>query len=212
MATPARYQATQGVNVGGWAYESEEQTRFAFTCAFEGFGLPSFDDHIDTLPDCPVKADLLTWRSHAFSAFKSENKAALRGWLQAAWVVWKTDLTFDHIRPTLILGTNYSQSQSERAKKPRAKLSPDSDGGPTIKEIISTLALSKSEEFCEETAKGLWPHFFSRLDEILLNPEENGHDDEKKARISYDYKSTRKNITFGRFSNIVSESRKNKSR
>lgn len=207
MSTPRRFQTTTEPNVGGWAYESEEQKGFSTACINEHFGLPAFDAFIDEQPDGEYKRELLDWRGRAFAAYQSGNRAALHAWLQAAWVSWGRTLERDHIRPTLVIGDNHSRAQSKRAKKPRGKLLPDSDN--TIKDIISNLALSA--EHCEETAKELWPHFFSKLDEMHLNPEESA-DEEKKERIFFDYKNARKRFSFERFSNDVSEFRNKKSR
>lgn len=206
MSSPKRYQTATDRNIGGWAYEDAEQMQFAIACGNEHFGLPAFDNYIDTLQDCPVKTDLLNWREIAFGAFKSGNRLALCGWLQAAWVAWKCELTFDHTHHTLRIGADHSQAQSDRARKPRGKLSPDS--GLTIADTVSRL----STEYPEETAKELWPHFYSELEQMHLYPQEHDADDLNKCTISYDRNDTRKQITFGRFANLVSQSRKKKSR
>lgn len=131
LTTPYRYKPGPGtienpsITVGDWAYEDEEQTRFAFICASEGFGLPSFDDFIDSLPDGIAKEELLDWRKNAFNAFKNSNRAALRGWLQAAYTNWRARLTIDGIRPTLSMGTDISHirgtSQAIPAKSGRPR-------------------------------------------------------------------------------------------
>ena len=206
MTTPERYQTGTERNIGGWAYKDPEQMQFAIACGNEHFGLPAFDDHIDTLPDCPVKTDLLSWRENAFSAFKSGNRLALRGWLQAAWVAWKTELTFDDIHRTLQMGVEYSRGQSDKAKKPRGKL-PD-DNNSTVADIVQKIA----SDHPEETAKELWPQFYSELDQRQLSPQEHDAEVMAKCSISFDYRDSRKSITFGRFANIISEHRKKKSR
>jgi hypothetical protein len=211
MTTPARFPAGEGdqISVGGLVYKDEEQTRFAVVCSGQVFGLPSFDNHIDALPDCPVKADLLAWRENAFNAFKTGNQSALRGWLQAAWVAWKCELTFDDIHRTLKMGDDYSRSQSSNAQKKRGKLSSD---GATMSDIVSRLSTMHPEE----TAKEIWPHLYSELDQMCLNPSEHyDHDrpdDHAKLVVSYDHNGARKKITFGRFANIISECRQKKSR
>ncbi len=114
-STPKRYQTTEGVNVGGWAYDDEQQTRFAFICSAEGFGLPAFDAFIDAQPEGGYRLELLDWRAKAFAAHQSGNRAALRGWLQAAWTSWTATLTHDHIRPTLTRGYTFETSKRGRS-------------------------------------------------------------------------------------------------
>ena len=55
----------------------------------------------------------------------------------------------------------------------------------------------------DESAKDLWPHFYSKLDEHSLYPKENT----QKGVIEYDFKSKQKTITFGTFEKVVSQYR-----
>jgi len=111
--TPHRYKTTEDLNIGGWTYESEEQTRFAFICSSEGFGLPSFDVFIDE-QEGEYKIELLEWRARAFAAYQAGNRAALRGWLQAAWVSWSRTIERDQFRPTLARGYRFTESKRGR--------------------------------------------------------------------------------------------------
>lgn len=101
-------------------------------------------------------------------------------------------------------GIRSRKAQSERAKKPRGKVS---DDGETINQIICRLALSNKEAL----AKELWPKLFSELEDLGLNPEEEGHpSDLKKIRYLYDFNDRQKPITFGQFAKVVSKHRKKK--
>jgi hypothetical protein len=108
-----RYKTTEGLNIGGWPYVSEEQMRFAFICSSEGFGLPAFDAFIDEQQGA-YKIELLEWRARAFAAYRAGNRAALRGWLQAAWVSWSRTLERVHIRPTLARGHKFTEIKRGR--------------------------------------------------------------------------------------------------
>jgi len=140
--TPKRYKTTAGPNVGGWAYETEEQTRFAFICSSEGFGLPSFDAFIDEQSDGEYKRELLDWRDRAFAAYQSGNRVALRGWLQAAWVSWSRTLERDHIRPTLARGHKFTESKRGRNALYRlaAEILDERGADCPAREVLSELA------------------------------------------------------------------------
>lgn len=92
----------------------------------------------------------------------------------------------------------YRRHQSRIAQNPRGKV--EDAGGETINEMIGRLA----ERMGDESAKGLWPHFYSKLDDHSLNPKE----DSQKWVIEYDFKkSKQKTITFGTFEKVVSQYR-----
>lgn len=93
-------------------------------------------------------------------------------------------------------------AQSERAKKPRGKIT---DDGRTIGEVIAKLALT---QYPTEPAKGLWTHLWAVLEAEGLNPEEvtdpkNPHG----LAYVYDFRDRRKKITFRRFEGVVSKAR-----
>ena len=98
-------------------------------------------------------------------------------------------------------------AQSQRARKPRVKVG---DDGETIRDIIGTLALAN--EYREESARKLWNRFYGELDSLALNPKETTHEsgDFNKLAYEYDFNSSRRKITFGRFAVIVSAVRTEK--
>ena len=97
----------------------------------------------------------------------------------------------------VIKGKKYGRQQSKIAKKPRAWVG---DLGQTISDIIGRLAQNKVA-----TAKELWPHFFSELDQYDLNPKEVNHPTNRaQAKYLYDFKEGQKSITFGSFEKMVS--------
>jgi hypothetical protein len=101
-------------------------------------------------------------------------------------------------------GEKYGKHQSHIAKNPRGKCGSD---GETLGQIIGLLACDL--EYEEETAKDLWGHFYSALDEHGLDPVEESHpNDVKKCSYVYGDEDNRKSITFGQFANVVSEHRK----
>jgi len=101
----------------------------------------------------------------------------------------------------LDMGNRYSKHQSSNAQKSRVKVG---DDGDTIKDIIGKLALSRVHE--DKSAKELWSHFYSALDERDMDPKEENN------QITYDFKNNRRPITFRRFANVCADYRKKKSR
>jgi len=96
------------------------------------------------------------------------------------------------------MAERYRQDQSRKAKRPRGKLF--EANGQTINEIIGRLAKGKPDD----SAKELWPHFYSELDDYHLNPKE----DDQKSVIEYDSNDGgRKTIAFGTFKKLVSQYR-----
>jgi hypothetical protein len=145
--TPPRFQTTSGFNIGGWAYESEEQTRFAFICSSEGFGLPAFDDFVDSLPEGPAKDELTGWREKALSAFKRNDRAEMKAWLQNAWTVWKIHLTHEASRPTLDRGHKFTESKRGRNALYRlaAEILDERGADCSAKNVLSALELLAHE-------------------------------------------------------------------
>lgn len=93
------------------------------------------------------------------------------------------------LRPLAILGKKHSAQQTKRARKPRSRLTA----------IIQALMRQNPET----SAKELWPHLYSALDEEGLNP--TAIDQIDKWRYEYDNgDESRRPITFGRFATIVS--------
>lgn len=106
-------------------------------------------------------------------------------------------------------GLKFRLNQSKKAKKSRGRINTDDGETTTISEIIKKLATKYA--FADWTAIELWETFYGELDKHLLNPEENTDSpDNNKWSISYDFNDERKSITFGQFSNVVSEARSNK--
>lgn len=101
-------------------------------------------------------------------------------------------------------GMRYGGHQATIAGKPRGKVGGGKGGDEdkTNDQIIGELAL-----MCEHrnlTSKDLWNHYFSALYQRGLDPDETEAADWKKSFIEYDYKDGRKQITGGRFANVVS--------
>jgi hypothetical protein len=105
-------------------------------------------------------------------------------------------------------GLNLRGAQSKRAKRPRGKI-PDDER--TLDQIIQEIAVNP--DLLEEDALKLWRHFYAELDELALNPKEVKHPT-TLAKCAYEYgpEHHRKKITYGRFANVVSEFRNQKSR
>ncbi len=94
------------------------------------------------------------------------------------------------------------EAQSKRAQKPRGKVG---DEGQTLNQVIAALAL----KYPELTAKELWCHFFAKLDELGLSPEEIPYGPgSTKSAYAYDTSRGMKRITFGQFRNVVSNARR----
>ncbi len=95
---------------------------------------------------------------------------------------------------TVKKGEQYGQHQSRIAKHPRGKF--DGPDGDTINDLIGHLARRRPDE----SAKELWSHFYSKLDEEELDPEESLD----STIITYDFNGRRKPLTFGTFQKVVS--------
>jgi hypothetical protein len=110
----------------------------------------------------------------------------------------------DHAKH-VTMGEGYSRQQSDKASKPRGKVS---DDGETIGDIIGKIAVNAPKE----SAKELWTRFYGELDRLNLDPREVNHPtDLKKSVIEYnDAKSKRRKITFGQFAKVVSTFRTRK--
>jgi hypothetical protein len=93
------------------------------------------------------------------------------------------------LAPLAMVGKKHSLQQAKRARKPRSRLTA----------IIQALMRQNPET----SAKELWPHLYSALDEKGLNPTDIDQID--KWRYEYDNgDESRKRITFSRFATIVS--------
>ncbi|MCX7185391.1 MAG: hypothetical protein NTW90_09225 [Nitrosospira sp.] len=99
------------------------------------------------------------------------------------------------------IAITYWQPQSKRAKKPRKEIP---DDGTAISRIIGNIALSREHK--DEFTIELWPHFYSDLDGLNLDPKEVDDGDS----IEYDFNGERKLITFEQFGNMVSDYRNSK--
>lgn len=91
------------------------------------------------------------------------------------------------LAPLASMGKNHSVRQSQRAKKPRGPLT----------ELITWLV----HQHPEQTAKELWPHLYSALEEEQRQPKEFAYLD--RWRYEYTFNNTRKTISFGRFATII---------
>lgn len=104
------------------------------------------------------------------------------------------------------IGMRHAGAQKARAQKPRGKVT---DDGKTVTQMIRALTLQP--EYLNERAKELWPHFFAQLDSHGLYPREINHPIEpKKCAYVYETKNGIKQITYGRFANMVSQYRSRK--
>jgi hypothetical protein len=106
------------------------------------------------------------------------------------------------IAPVYEAGLKYRHAQSERARRPRGRLT---DDGPTMPEVVHRLAL-KSERR-NDTARELWPNLYAELDELRLDPQLTDSPELRKSFYTYDFKNGQKRITFGQFANLVSGAR-----
>jgi hypothetical protein len=105
--------------------------------------------------------------------------------------------------PIYIAGFRYKAAQQKRARKPRGRVG---DDGATIQQIVE--ALVRRPEYREQTACELWSHLFAKLDDLGLDPQEESGSDPRRDRYTYDFNGIRKKITFGHFSNVVSQARR----
>lgn len=101
------------------------------------------------------------------------------------------------------IGIKSKAAQSKRAKNRRGKIP---GTGKTVNQIIEELALNP--EHADESAKELWGHFLAELDALGFEPKEQEALDLKKCSCKYSIEGSPRNITLGRFSNIVSKMRK----
>jgi hypothetical protein len=105
--------------------------------------------------------------------------------------------------PVYRAGCSHKAAQQKRARKPRGKVG---DDGSTMEQIVQELA--RAPERRDDTARELWPHFFSKLGELQLDPSDKGGPEPRKRYYTYDFKDKRKRVTFGRFANLVTKARR----
>jgi hypothetical protein len=139
-------------------------------------------------PYCALK-----WLVHENPPFSRDKEAALRLVAEAL------------ATPTFAIGESTRNAQSKRAKKLRGRIT---CGGKTIGEVIEDLAAKP--QYLRSPAKDLWPHLGALLDEEDLDPMIKNPTDPQKLAYEYDFHEgrTRKQITFRRFQNIVSRTRR----
>lgn len=116
-------------------------------------------------------------------------------------------IAVSEIQPIIYAAEMHSRAQTDRAEKKRNKINED---GTSLKDVIQRLVLKP--ELAELTAKGLWPHLYSALDEIWAEPKDS-LSQRNLNKSAYEYLTAdgrRKHITFDRFQNIVSEVRKSR--
>jgi hypothetical protein len=105
--------------------------------------------------------------------------------------------------PIYAIGERTRRSQSQRAKKPRRKIT---DDGRTLSQMVKKLM----KQYPEETAAELWPRLWGVLDEAGLKPRNIG---EGNDGLSYQdsFHDEEKQLSFHRFECILSSARKKKS-
>lgn len=100
-------------------------------------------------------------------------------------------------------GENYSRNQSKKASNLRGKVTED---GVTIGELIGGLALSCTHK--DVSAKKLWPHFLSKLDELGLDPKDISEG--TSIVIEYYSQNELKKLNLKTFENTISNYRTGK--
>jgi hypothetical protein len=106
--------------------------------------------------------------------------------------------------PIYETGLRHKTAQQRRARKPRGRFGDDS---VTMLQVVH--ALARQPEHREQTARELWPHLFAKLEKLGVDPVEEVDRDPRKAHYTYDFNHMRKKVTFGHFSNLVSQVRCN---
>jgi hypothetical protein len=110
------------------------------------------------------------------------------------------------IAPVVAIGLKHQEEQRGRARRSRVKITEE---GETIGQLVERLA--NSPEHREESARGLWFHFFALLDQIGADPEELASSDPRKQAYKYAFREKRRKISYGQFANLVSVARSKKS-
>jgi hypothetical protein len=82
------------------------------------------------------------------------------------------------VAPLVALGVRTKDAQSRRAKKPRGKVT---SYGETLGQLIEKLALQR--QYRNRSAKELWPHLFSVLNELERYPEDTRSHKPRRMRI-----------------------------
>lgn len=110
--------------------------------------------------------------------------------------------------PVFAIGVRAKAKRQLVLRKSRGKIT---DDGRTLAQIIKTLALNPDHR--DLRAKELWGHLFAELDRLKLAPEEVPHPTSlEKCFYKYGPYKSRKQLTYKRFSNAVSNHRRKKSR
>jgi hypothetical protein len=103
------------------------------------------------------------------------------------------------IAPIYEANLKYRHQQSERAGRPRGRLTND---GKTMSEVVRRLALKPERR--DDTAKDLWPHLHAELEDLRLDPQLTDNLEFRKSFYTYDFKDGQRKITFGQFAKLVS--------
>jgi hypothetical protein len=99
---------------------------------------------------------------------------------------------------------NNREAQSRKGALPR-KILRDSD--ENVEAVIQRLA----DRYSDSSAKEIWPHLFSELERLLVDPEkEDDATDLSKTAYTYETAKRRAHITFSRFEDLLAEYRVNK--
>lgn len=108
--------------------------------------------------------------------------------------------------PIYAIGLKTKWIQSERAKKPRGRISGTE---MTVAQIIRELAVRP--EYMDEGTKALWPRFFAKLEECEVNPiEVENPSGSGKFAYEYDNQNRTRRITYGHFANLIAKCRREK--
>jgi hypothetical protein len=102
------------------------------------------------------------------------------------------------------------KAQKRRSKARRVKIG---DSELSLRENIKIM-ISKSQHR-DETPWELWPHLYAMFAELGCSPKEILASKRRSVKITYDYprgKKLRRSITFGRFSGLVTEIRRETAR
>jgi hypothetical protein len=105
--------------------------------------------------------------------------------------------------PEMEIAWKYRAEQKRKASRPRVRLT---EGGETIHNLIERLALS--DNYRSLSSKELWPHFFSELSTLGLDPEETS----QAVIYYYSPNGSKRHITQRHFANLVARYRKREKR
>lgn len=198
--------------VGEWTDDDIDKFQVSFATGSPNARITTMQARLDNLKDVTPIIKMHVDAIRAIHAGMNNHHSATWAELErlnAAEILWEKIIILRDVMPKANMGARHSKEQSEKAKRPRGKIT---DRGETISDIIDRLACAKDELGDHIPAPSLWEPLFAALQDAGAEPVEKRNNGEpRKSSYSYtpDAEKT-KSISRGRFETRIAECRKKK--